>query len=123
MKSPRLILALMAYAHLATAQLPAQGPRPLGLQQPAPAASSANRRDIAPTRFDTTHVKPNHWKRGARIGFLAVAVPTAALLIGADCDPYATPGVRCVTAKAGLALGVGVAGAPVGGFVGTFFPK
>lgn len=113
----------MALAHLATAQLHAQGPTPLGLQQPAPTASSPARRDIAPTRFDSAHVKPTHWKRGARIGFIALAVPAAAMVSGADCEPYAKPGVRCVTAKAGLAFAAGVAGALVGGLVGSFFPK
>jgi hypothetical protein len=72
---------------------------------------------------DTTRVPPNHWKRGARIGFIAAAVPAAAMLVGADCEPLAKPGVRCAALKASFAFSAGVAGALVGGFIGSFFPK
>jgi len=126
-KSPRLILGLMALAQLTTAQLPAQGPKPLGLQQPAPLASAPARRDMAPTRFDTTHVKPNHWKRGAVIGFVATAVPmTIAFLATArgddgDCSPFTT--TQCTVVAGAAILSVGALGALVGGLIGAFFLK
>lgn len=127
MKSPRLILALMATAHLAAAQMAAQGPKPLGLQQPAPEASAPVRQRSSPVGFDTTHVKPNHWKRGAVIGFVATAVPlTIAFLATAigddgDCGPFTT--TQCTVVAGAAILSVGALGALVGGFVGSFFPK
>lgn len=114
-----LLLAVAASA----APLAAQGPEPLGLRQSIPKVAVPNRLSTITKLTDTVHVKPNHWKRGARIGFIAVAVPVAAMLIGVECEPVVRPGLRCATAKTAFTVSAGIAGALVGGFVGSFFPK
>jgi hypothetical protein len=114
-----LLLAVAASA----APLAAQGPEPLGLRQPIPKVAVPNRLSTITELTDTVHVKPNHWKRGARIGFITVAVPVAAALFGTSCEPLVKPGLRCATVKTLFTVSAGVAGALVGGFVGSFFPK
>ncbi|MBK7595594.1 MAG: hypothetical protein IPJ11_10205 [Gemmatimonadetes bacterium] len=121
MKAPRLILSLIALAHLTTAPLPAQGPRPLGLQQPAPTASAPARRDLAPTEFDATHVKPNHWKRGAVIGTIVAMTPVALYMVSHGCGNGGSN--LCLGVGIGMLGLAGMIGWMTGGLIGSFFPK
>jgi hypothetical protein len=69
--------------------------------------------------FDTTHVRPNHWKRGALIGFVATAWPVARSAEVGGCGGW---GSWAIT-KAAIPVSVGALGGLVGGLVGSFFPK
>lgn len=77
-------------------------------------------------RADSGHVRPNHWKRGAIIGLVATAVPTAIVLLAhrrrpGECGPFSNS--TCATVSWAVILSVGGLGALVGGFVGSFFPR
>ena len=121
MKLPAMLLALLALAQLSAAPISAQGPGALGLRQPAPAVSR-NLDSRSSLQSDTAHVKPNHWKRGALIGLVAAAVPTAIYLLSTPgCGDLSEPG--CTTMSGAVVVSVGALGALVGGLIGSFFPK
>jgi hypothetical protein len=102
----------------------AQGPKPVGIQQPATVVTSNHAKLAAPPRGDSGHVRPNHWKRGATIGLIIGTVPVAILL--AD---RATDGSNGGDKNYGLVLGTGILiltgflGWLTGGLIGSFFPQ
>ncbi|MDX2261621.1 MAG: hypothetical protein SFU84_07975 [Gemmatimonadales bacterium] len=113
------LVALAASA----APLPAQGPEPLGLRQPIPKVAVPNRLSTITKLTDTVHVKPNHWKRGALIGFVATALPVAISAAVGGCGGWVGEGGACAITKAAITVSVGALGGLVGGLVGSFFPK
>jgi hypothetical protein len=118
-------MALVAcqVALLGPAALPAQGPAPVGLQQIAAEHGSPMTTLSVPSVRDTTHVKPNHWKRGARIGFVVAALPVVILGATSGCGGIADPGASCTVVKGAFAVSAGGLGWLVGGMIGSFFPK
>lgn len=120
MRSHTTLLVLITIAQLAVAPLLAQGPKPLGLRQPAPTVAAPARRSGEAGSADTAHVKPNHWKGGARIGLAAGALPIAVLAATTGCEK---PGLDCAVLKSMYVVSGGFLGALAGSFVGSFFPR
>lgn len=115
-------MLLLAVAASAT-PVAAQGPEPLGLRQPIPKVAVPNRISTSIRLTDTVHVKPNHWKRGALIGFVATALPVAISAAVGGCGGWVGEGGACAITKAAITVSIGALGGLVGGLVGSFFPK
>lgn len=101
----------------------AQGPRPVGIQHPARVTPSGPAKFATPTLGEPGRVRPNHWKRGARIGVAVSVIPLTIFTVTEGCRDFPGSQARCAVAATGFIALTGVFGGLVGGFIGSFFPR
>ena len=121
MRLPNCLLLAAFLLPVGGLQLLAQGPAPVGLQQPTPATSAPVSRARPIQASDTTHVKANHWKRGALIGALVATVPPAIWGLS-HLHEEGDKGLAITNGILFLGLS-GLIGALTGGMIGSFFLK
>ncbi len=121
LKQRRLVTTVLLATVLAAGQLTAQGPRLSRSGQSYRQSVPAYLQAIPPQ--DSIRVRPNHWKRGARIGVAVAVIPLTLFAVTEGCKDFPGTQAKCAVAATGFIALTGVFGGLVGGFIGSFFPR